>query len=141
MYVLPATIVSSYHHSPSAISVYNDVHNLSCRSFNGKVLVTLFLKTWSNDAEKNTTCTNILSFNMHTITFMCIFGNGDFHYNCFLLSLSMKGGDLDVLWNPLCHNCLLNYGSHINIIRVILSKGYLHLSTPYCCYMRPVSKE
>jgi hypothetical protein len=98
MYVPPSTspFVSSYHHSPSAVSVYNDVQNLSRRSFNGKV-VTLFLKTWGDDAEKNNTRTNILSFNIQAVTFMCVFGNGDFRYYCFLLSLGMKGGDLDVV--------------------------------------------
>jgi hypothetical protein len=47
---------------------------------------------------KNTTHVQIYCLSIFgLLPFMCVYGNGDFHYYCFVLSLALKGGNHDVM--------------------------------------------
>jgi hypothetical protein len=67
----------SYYLSQIALSVYSDVSTIALvRGLEGKVF-SIHIKDWADDAQKNSSRTNLLSYNIRTITFLRHGRNGD----------------------------------------------------------------
>jgi hypothetical protein len=83
----------SYYLSPIALSVYSEVSKIALvRGLEGKVF-SIHIKDWADDAQKNSSRTNLLSYNIRTITFLRHGRNGDIRYYTFVLSVGLKGSD------------------------------------------------
>ena len=84
---------TSYYTSPVAKAVYADVEKIAVmRGLHGKVF-SLHIKDWANDAQKNSSRTNLLAYNIRTITFLCHGGNKDIRYYNYVLLVGIKGSD------------------------------------------------
>jgi hypothetical protein len=83
----------SYYLSPVALAVYSEVSKIALvRGLAGKIF-SIHIKDWADDAQKNSSRTNLLSYNIRTITFLRHGTNGDIRYYCFVLSVGLKGSD------------------------------------------------
>jgi hypothetical protein len=88
-----STEFTSYYTSPVARSVYADVAKIALlRGLEGKVF-SIHIKDWADDAQKNSSRTNLLAYNIRTITFLCHGGNRDIRYFNYVLSVGVKGSD------------------------------------------------
>ena len=53
----------------------------------------MHIKDWGDDAQKHSSRTNLLLYNICTVTFLHHDGNGDVHYYTFVLSIGLKGSN------------------------------------------------
>jgi hypothetical protein len=88
-------VIPNFHHSPTAYR--NMLSQLSSSNSEPTFVVPFFIKEWSDDAEKNNTRSNTLSFNIRTVTFMKVGSNGDLRFYNFIVSLGVKGDDSRVV--------------------------------------------
>ena len=88
-----STDFDSYYLSPIALTVYSEVSKIALlRGLEGKIF-SIHIKDWADDAQKNSSRTNLLSYNIRTITFLRHGRNGDIRYFTFVLSVGLKGSD------------------------------------------------
>jgi hypothetical protein len=91
------TDFESYYTSPVAKEVYAEVNQIAIlKGLEGKVF-SIHIKDWGNDAQKNSSRTNLLSYNIRTITFLRHGGNGDVRYYTYVVSVGAKSSDHEIV--------------------------------------------
>jgi hypothetical protein len=88
---------SSYFCSLAAKAINRRVAATRHPSYPLLKVISIQLKDWGDDAQKNCSRTNLLSFHIRTITFMTLRGNGNVAYYCFIVALGLKSNNHKIL--------------------------------------------
>ena len=88
---------SSYFSSLAAIAINRRVAATRHPSYPCPKVTLIQLKDWGDDAQKNRSRTNHLTFHIRTITFMTLRGNGNVAYYCFIVALGLKSNNHEIL--------------------------------------------
>jgi hypothetical protein len=88
---------SSYFCSLAAKAINRRVAATRHPSYPLLKVISIQLKDWGNNAQKNWSRTNLLSFHIQIITFMTLRGDGNVAYYCFIVALGLKSNNHEIL--------------------------------------------
>jgi hypothetical protein len=80
----------TYFQSPRAKEIYRTLNQIASDNNLPGQVVTIHIKQWVDDAQKNRSRTNMLAFNICTATFLTLNGNGDIRYDTFVIAIGLK---------------------------------------------------
>jgi hypothetical protein len=87
----------TYFQSPRAKEIYREAHQIARDNNLSGQVVTIHIKQWVDDAQKNRSRTNMLAFNIRTATFLTLNGNGDIRYYTFVIAIGLKKADHNIV--------------------------------------------
>jgi hypothetical protein len=105
---------NSYYTSPVAKEVYSEVTKIAIMKGLGGKVFSLHIKDWGDDAQKNSSRTNLLSYNIRTVTFLRHGGNGDVRYYTYVVSVGDKSADHEIVEKILTEELEEWEAHHIN---------------------------